>query len=146
MLFSMFFRDLFFNEFSMAFLMETGSRNGPISFPGTTLLAPFSRPFPKIDFYMHFGRPLAPCWLPFGSLCLPFGSLWLPFGTIWLPFGSLCLPFGSLWFSFGSQISERTFCFEHFQQSTRRQYHAPWPSHPTVLKGPERNLAAGNLD
>ena len=34
----------------------------------------------------------------------------------------------------------------NFQQSTRRQYQGPLPSHPTVFKGPERNLAAGNLD
>ena len=72
-----------------------------------SILAPFSRPFPKVDFWMHFGRPLAHCWLPFGSLWLTFGALWLPFGSLWLPFGSLLgpfcsllAPFGSLWFPF----------------------------------------------
>ena len=63
--------------------------------------APFSRPFPKLDFWMHFGHPLAPFGLPFGSLWLPFGSPWLPFGTLWLTFGALWLPFGSLLGPFG---------------------------------------------
>ena len=64
-------------------------------------LAPFSRPFPKLDFWMHFGHPLAHFGLPFGSLWLPFGSLWLPFGSPWLPFGTLWLTFGTLWSPFG---------------------------------------------
>ena len=63
------------------------------------------------DFWMHFGRPLAPFGFPFGSLWslldflflwLTFGSLWRTFGSLWLTFGSLCLPFGSLLRPFGS--------------------------------------------
>ena len=63
--------------------------------------APFSRPFPKLDFWMHFGHPLAHFGLPFGSLWLPFGSLWLPFGSLGYPFGTIGLTFGSLWLTFG---------------------------------------------
>ena len=66
--------------------------------------APFSRPFLKVDFFMHFGCPLAPFGLPFGSLWLPFGSPWLPFGTLWLTFGALWLPFGSLLVPLGSLL------------------------------------------
>ena len=71
---------------------------------GMTPGAPFSRPFPKVDFWMHFGRPLAHFWLPFGSRWLTFGSLWLTFGSRWLTFGSLWLPFGSLLVSLGSLL------------------------------------------
>ena len=66
--------------------------------------APFSRPFPKVDFLMHFGRHLAHLCLPFGSLWRPFGSLWLTFGSLWLTFGFLWLPFGSLLVPFGSLL------------------------------------------
>ena len=155
----------------------------------TSLFPSFSRPSPKVDFLMHFGRPLAHLWLPFGSPCLPFGSIGDTFGSLWLPFGSLLVPFGSLlvplgpllltlardfltfgvswrhfWYflEFSMEIICKIFFFRkcslkfrlllffqflrHFQQSTRRQYQGPWPSHTTVFKGPERNLAAGNLD
>ena len=163
----MFFRDLFFNEFSMAFLMENGSRNGPISFPGTTLLAPFSRPFPKIDFYMHFGRPLAPLWLPFGSLWRTFGSPWLTFGSPWLTFGSLWLPLAPFWLPFGPRAEHcqrqlgliYTFSQnDHFSsapdsakhlQNKRQEPSPKWNlsfAQPPLLPGPERNLAVGNLD
>ena len=64
----------------------------------------FSRPFPKVDFLMHFGRPLGHLSLPFGSPWLPFGSLWLTFGSLWLPFGSLLAPFGSLLVPLGSLL------------------------------------------
>ena len=60
------------------------------------ILVPFSRPFPKIDFWMHFGRPLAHFWLPFCSVWLPFGSLWAPTGSLLVPFGSLSLNLGSI--------------------------------------------------
>ena len=42
------------------------------------LCHPFSQPFPKIDLLMHFGRPLAHFWFPFGSVGCPLapcGSL-----------------------------------------------------------------------
>ena len=66
-----------------------------------TFLATFSRPFPKVDFLMHFGRPLAHFWLPFGSRWLTFGSRWLTFGSRWLTFGSLWLPLAPFWLTFG---------------------------------------------
>ena len=69
---------------------------------GFTLLAPFSRPFPKIDFLMHFDPPLAHFWhtlVPSCSLVVPlalfrltFGTFCLPFAPFWLPFASFCLP------------------------------------------------------
>ena len=61
--------------------------------------ASFSRPILKIDFWMHFGSPLAHCWLPlapFGSLLFRFGSIWHPLGELLAPIGSLLAPFGSL--------------------------------------------------
>ena len=64
----------------------------------------FSRPCPKVDFWMHFGRPLAHFWLPFGSHWLPFGFRRLTFGSLWLIFGSLWFPFGSLLVSLGSLL------------------------------------------
>ena len=75
----------------------------------------------------------------------PFGSIWVVLVLFWLRFELFTVPFRSLWLAFGSQISERNF-LEHFQQSTLRKYQAPWPPHPTVLKGPERNLSAGTFD
>ena len=85
-----------------------------------SLFAPFSRPFPNIDFGMHFGRPLAHFWHPLGSNWLPFGLLWLllapfwhplallaplapfwhPLAPFWPPFGSLWLPLAPFWLHF----------------------------------------------
>ena len=83
----------------------------PFRSDALSLLAPFSRPFPKVDFLMHFGRPLAhfglpfgSLWLPFGSLLAPFGSLWLTFGSLWLPLAHIFAPFGSLFAPFGSLL------------------------------------------
>ena len=79
--------------------------------------APFSRPFPNIDLWMHFGRLLAPFgsqmapeWLPknvvgsylFAYFWLRFPNIdfWMHFGRhlapFWLSFGSLLVPFGTL--------------------------------------------------
>ena len=69
-----------------------------------TVFPSFLRPFPKVDFLMHFGRPLAHLWFPFGTPWPPFDSLWLPFGSLWLPFASLWLPFGSLLVPLGSLL------------------------------------------
>ena len=80
--------------------MENGFQNGRGIVARSFLLAPFSRPFPKVDFWMHFGRSLAHFWLPFGSLWFPLGSPWLPFGTLWLTFGALWLPFSALGITF----------------------------------------------
>ena len=38
-------------------------------------------------------EPLAPFWVPFGSLLVPFGSLLVPFGSLWNSFGSILEPF-----------------------------------------------------
>ncbi len=38
------------------------------------------------------------------------------------------------------------FVLKHFQQSTRGQSQAPGPSQTTIFKGPEQNVASGNLD
>ena len=89
--------------------MEHVTKMAPKSIPGIHQNPYFSRPCPKVDFWMHFGRPLAPFGLPFcspwpllDSLWLTFGSLWRTFGSLLLTFGSLCLPFGSLLRPFGS--------------------------------------------
>ena len=79
-------------------------KSHPFHLDAESLLAPFSRSFPKTDLLMHFGRPLAHFWLPFGSHWLPFGSRRLTFGSLWLIFGSLWLPFGSLLVSLGSLL------------------------------------------
>ena len=60
---------------------------------GMTPGAPFSRPFPKIDLLMHFGRPLAHFGLPFGSRWLTFGSRWFTLGSILAHLGSLLAHF-----------------------------------------------------
>ena len=82
------------------------SKNGSQNSRRSTLLAPFSRPFPKIDFLIHFGRPLAHFWHPLASKWLPLGSRWLPFGSLLALFGSLLHPFGSLWLAFGIIFAE----------------------------------------
>ena len=91
--------------------MENGSKMAPKFLGVTPPRLTVSRPFPKVDFLMHFGCHLAhfgillaPFWLPFGSVWLPFASFWLSFGSLWLPFGSLWLTFGSLLVSFGSLL------------------------------------------
>ena len=66
--------------------------------PVAPKIASFSRPFPKVDFWMHLGRPLAHFWHPSGSNWLSFGSLWLPFRSLWPPFGTLFAP---CWFLLG---------------------------------------------
>ena len=43
------------------------------------------------SFWLHFGRLLAPIWLPFGVPLLPFGSLLVAFGTPALPLGAPAL-------------------------------------------------------
>ena len=60
------------------------------------ILATFSRPFPKVDFLMHFGCPLAHFWLPLGALWHPLAHFWHPFGFFLVSLGSLWVPFGSV--------------------------------------------------
>ena len=57
-----------------------------------------------IDFWLHFGRPLAPFGPPLGSLWLPFGSLSAHFGSLWLPFGLSLAPLCSLWATLWLQL------------------------------------------
>ena len=93
----------------------------------------FSRPFPninfrihKIDFWMHFGRPLAHFWHPLASKWLPFGSRWLPFGSLSAPFGSLLHPFGSLWLTFGTlfaEFSRISWIYQYFLEISRISTH-----------------------
>ena len=66
--------------------------------------SPVSRPFPKVDFLMHFGRPLAHFWLPLAHFWRPLAPFWLPLAPLWLPFGSLLVPFGSLLVALGSLL------------------------------------------
>ena len=95
---------------------------------GRCLLRSSSRPYPKDDFLMHLGRPLAHFWLlvalfglplgwfwlPLGSLLVPFGSRWLTFGSRWLTFGSLLAPFGSLLAHFWCPLAHFWCPFLHF--------------------------------
>merc|ERR1711953_1379743 len=78
------------------FLIKNGSRKGAFFIRPGDFSRSFSRPFPKLDFLMHFGRSLAPFWLHFGSLWVPLAPFWHPFGSLLLPFGAIWLPFGSL--------------------------------------------------
>ena len=134
-----------------------------------SLLAHFWLPFGSL--WLPFGA----LWLTFGALWPPLGSLLAPLGSLLVPLASLLLTlardlltFGVSWRHFWyfldfsleiickiiffrkCQLKFRLWLFflflRHFQQSTRRQYQGPWPSHTTVFKGPERTLAAGNLD
>ena len=76
-----------------------------------------------VTFWFNLGRVghiLDPFWNVYGPFSLSLARFWFP--NIWKNF------------------------LEHFQQSTLRKYQAPWPSHPTLPMGPERNLAAGKFD
>ena len=98
------FHDFFSIDFRIEFFIDFWWKMAPFwepfLFDALSLLAPFSRPFPKVDFGMHFGRPLA----HFGSLWAPFGSLLAPFGTLLAPFGSLLAPFWCFWAHFCSPL------------------------------------------
>ena len=74
-------------------------QNGPAKLTGWP---PFSHPFSDIDFWMHFGRSLA----PFGGLLAPFWSLRVPlglhFGALWSTWGPFWLHFDPCWHPFRS--------------------------------------------
>ena len=77
--------------------------------------------FSDIDIFMHFGCPLAPCWLPLASFWFPlapFGSLldpfWLPFGYLLATCGSILVPFGSLLPSFWLNFDAFLNAFQFF--------------------------------
>ena len=81
---------------------------------------------------------LKPFWSPFGSIWV---VLVLLFAPLWTFDGPFSLSLARCWFlNFWKNF------LEHFQQSTLRKYQATWHPHPTVLKGPERNLAARNFN
>merc|ERR1711953_1313513 len=98
------------------FLIKNGSRKGAFFIRPGDFSRSFSRPFPKLDFLMHFGRSLAPFWLHFGSFLLPFGSFLAPFGSLLAPFWSLLLNFYSLLASFllSSYVFYNLFKFVRF--------------------------------
>ena len=80
----------------------------PFHLDAENLLATFSRPFPKVDFWIHFVRPFALFWLPFGALGLHFGALglplapfWLPLVHFWFPLAHFWLPLAHFWLTFG---------------------------------------------
>jgi len=68
----MFFRDRFLNEFSMVFLMENASQNGPAKLtrihPFGSLSEIFSEDRFSDAFWLPLGSTLAPLWLPFAPL------------------------------------------------------------------------------
>ena len=57
----------------------------------------FLPPFPKIDFLMNFGYPLAPFWLP-------LATFWLPLAVFGYPFGALLLTPRLNFPIFGAQV------------------------------------------
>ena len=67
------------------------SQNGSKSVWG---MHAFCRSFSDIDFFMHFGRHLAPFWHPLGSILPPFGTFWVHFGPSWHPLGSILVALG----------------------------------------------------
>jgi len=74
-------------------LKEKGSKIPPKSDLTTIKNLYFSQSCPKVDFWMHFGRPLAPFGLPFGSL---FAAIWPTLDDLLAPIGSHLAPFGPL--------------------------------------------------
>ena len=62
--------------------MENAPKMDDPVVPGCSQNQYFSRPLPKIAFWMHIGRPLA----PFGCLLAPFRFLLIPFGCLLDPF------------------------------------------------------------
>ena len=80
--------------------MGNGSQNGPGESRGEVIFATFSRPCPKVDFWMHFGRPLAHLWLPFGSPLAAFWLLlahfWCALAHFWRPWDHFCSPLRSI--------------------------------------------------
>ena len=74
-----------------------------------SILAPFLRPFPNVDFRMDLGRLLAPfwpLWLLFGSRLAPvwhpLAPFWHPLAPVWLPLALFWSPLAPYWLRFGS--------------------------------------------
>ena len=106
--------------------IKNGSKTGPKSIPGIMENLYFSRNPPKIDFGMHFDRPLAHFGHPSGSDCFVLGSRWLtlssdslPSGILWLPFAPPRVPLPRfcdpqtffLILSWGSDTNRKNMCF-----------------------------------
>ena len=109
------------------------------TFYAESLLAPFSRPFPKVDFLMHFGRPLAHLWLPLaplGCLLAPFGSLLAPFGSLLAHFRCPLPHFRCPWAPFS------LYTFRRASEDNTRQ---PDLRSPPSLMAPERNRCLWQL-
>ena len=75
----------------------------------SSLFRLFSLPFPKVDFFMHFGHPLARFGCPLGFIWAVLGTLWATFKSFLAPFGlhlsSFWHPLGSIWTLFGSVLA-----------------------------------------
>ena len=56
-------------------------------------------------FWGHFGHPLAPFWLPLGSVGAPLVPFGTPLAPLWHPFRSMRLPGGVLWAPFRSLLA-----------------------------------------
>ena len=110
------------------------------------ILAPFCHPFGSL------WHTLGYLWPPFGSLSMSFGSLLVPLGSLlptlalhFLTLGASLFHFSYL-YAFSMKFScifyahwNSDSCFlcllsRPFQQSTRRQYQGPGPSHSTIFK------------
>jgi len=103
-LFSMFFRDRFLNEFSMVFLKGFGPKWVP-------KLSQCKPPPPSQEKRILFRKGFllmilvpfwSPFWYPFGWFGFPFGRFGLSFGTCWLTCAPFWSPFGLP--SWGKQI------------------------------------------
>ena len=130
------FRHRFFDEFSITVLTDFWPKWLQKMMVLSPAFVPFFNIFPQGVFLKD------PCAL-LASILIPFAYLWLPLPPFGNPLASIWIPLAPFWFSlarFWFLTLWRNF-LEHFQRSTRRQDHAPWPSHPTVPMGPKRNLA-----
>ena len=132
--------------------------------------APFSQPFPKIDFLTHFGRSLAHFGLPFGSPWLPFGSLLALLGSLWAtfwlqlahfgrPLAPFCSPRGSIFSLFGSpgvvfgpfleitwKMFEKKYSLEYFSCNKLQQINFEAPDSEKHLQINLKNLHRSSND
>ena len=148
------FRDLFRRSTFWCILVVLWLTFGSLLAPLGRLLASFgSLLVPFGSLLDHFWCPLVHFWCPWAHFRSPWRSIFSLLGSHGVIFDIFWIfrwkSYVKSYFFRKCSLKFRLFFFlflRHFQQSTRRQYQAPWPSHPTVFKGPERNLAAGNLD
>ena len=149
--------------------------HGPARDTGPRQIQYFSRPFPKVDFLMHFGRPLAHFWLPLAHFWLPLGPFWFTFGIPWLTFGALSFTFAhpgihfltfalscphfSYFLEFSTKISCKILVFNNFRcKSHSRSIKSYFPEAPRTnpkrkytyswnppFKAPQRNICLWQL-